>query len=75
MRKPAPLLQAPDWRIVPLADGTPAALDPTVKTWSEHLAALDTLNRGSHLADRACARADGLICPITPCRPPPPTPI
>ena len=23
----------------------PAALDPTVKTWSEHLAALDMLNR------------------------------
>jgi hypothetical protein len=39
------VLQAPDWRIVPIADGLPAALDPTVKTWTEHLAALDMLNR------------------------------
>ena len=40
-------LRAPDWRIVPIADGPPAALDPTVRTWSEHLAALDMLNRGA----------------------------
>ena len=41
----AATLQPPVWRIVPLADGQPAALDPAVKTWSEHLAALTTLNR------------------------------
>jgi hypothetical protein len=39
------VLQAPDWRIVPIADGPRAALDPAVKTYSEHLAALGKLNR------------------------------
>jgi hypothetical protein len=39
------VLRPPDWRIVPIADGQPATLDPTVKTWSEHLAALSALNR------------------------------
>ena len=39
------VLQPPKWRIVPIADGQPAELDPAVKTWSEHLAALGTLNR------------------------------
>jgi hypothetical protein len=41
---PAATLQPPAWRIVPLADGTPATVDPSVKTWSEHLAALTALN-------------------------------
>jgi hypothetical protein len=41
------VLQPPAWRIVPIADGLPATLDSTVKTWSENLAALGTLNRGA----------------------------
>ncbi len=40
------LLRPPAWRIVPIADGAPAAVSPTVRTWSEHLVALDALNRG-----------------------------
>jgi hypothetical protein len=42
---PAATLQPPAWRIVSLTDGAPAAVDPSVKTWSEHLAAVSTLNR------------------------------
>ena len=45
MRKPAPCCKRRTRRIVPIADGLPAALDPGVKTWSEHLAALDMMNR------------------------------
>jgi hypothetical protein len=39
-------LEAPRWAIVPLADGAPAPVDATLKTWSEYRAALGTLNRG-----------------------------
>ena len=39
-------LAKPSWAIVPLDGGTPVALDPAVKTWTDYRAALDTLNRG-----------------------------
>jgi hypothetical protein len=39
-------LAQPSWAIVPLDGGTPVALDPGVKTWTDYRAALDTLNRG-----------------------------
>ena len=42
---PSATLESPSWRIVPLADGPPSALDPGIKIWSEHLAALSSLNR------------------------------
>ena len=44
---PAATLKLPSWSIVPLADGQPATLAPALKTWSEHLAALTTLNRAT----------------------------
>jgi hypothetical protein len=39
-------LGRPSWAIVPLDGGTPVALDPSVKTWTDYRAALNTLNRG-----------------------------
>ena len=37
---------SPRWAIAPI-DASPAAtIDPSVRTWSEHLAALHALNRG-----------------------------
>ncbi len=39
-------LARPSWAIVPLDAGTPVKLDPSVKTWTDYRAALDTLNRG-----------------------------
>jgi hypothetical protein len=35
----------PSWAIVPLDGGPPATLAPSVRTWSEHRAVLNTLNR------------------------------
>lgn len=46
---PAARLPAPRWRIVRLSDGSPAAVDPSVRTWSEYRAALALLNRGGAL--------------------------
>jgi len=40
-------LAQPDWAIVPLDAGTPIALDPSIKTWTDYRAALAVLNRGS----------------------------
>jgi hypothetical protein len=34
------------WAIVPRGAGAPATLDPSVRTWSDYQAALNTLNRG-----------------------------
>jgi hypothetical protein len=45
--QPAAALRAPVWTIQPVGDGPAPALDPNVRTWSEHLAALTTLNRTS----------------------------
>ena len=46
---PAVSLAKPAWDIVPLDGGAPAPLDPAVRTWSEHLAVLNSLNRaGAH---------------------------
>jgi hypothetical protein len=42
---PAVSLAKPAWDIVPLDGGAPAPLAPSVRTWSEHLAVLNTLNR------------------------------
>jgi hypothetical protein len=42
---PAVSLAKPAWDIVPLDGGAPAPLDPAVRTWSEHLAVLNSLNR------------------------------
>ena len=54
----AAALVAPRFGIVPLDEGTPAAVDPGTQSWSEYRAALATLNRGArHLAGRAAARA------------------
>jgi hypothetical protein len=39
-------LAQPSWAIVPLDGGTPAVLDPSVKTWTDYRAALNMLNRG-----------------------------
>jgi hypothetical protein len=39
-------LAQPSWAIVPLDAGTPVALDPSIKTWTDYRAALATLNRG-----------------------------
>jgi hypothetical protein len=39
-------LEQPNWAIVPLDAGTPVALDPSIKTWTDYRAALATLNRG-----------------------------
>jgi hypothetical protein len=44
---PAATLQPVIWTIQPLGDGAPPGLDPSVSTWTEHLAALDALNRGA----------------------------
>lgn len=44
---PAATLRAPVWTIQPLGDGPAPALDPSIRTWSEHLAALTTLNRAA----------------------------
>ena len=46
---PAAQLPAPRWRIVRLSDGSTAAVDPSVRTWSEYRAALAMLNRGGAL--------------------------
>jgi hypothetical protein len=43
---PAATLAAPRWRIVRASDGTVAAEDPSVRTWSDYRAALAVLNRG-----------------------------
>ncbi|MEO8153873.1 MAG: DUF6603 domain-containing protein [Rhizobacter sp.] len=45
----AALLVPPSWRIVPLGDGAPAVLAGNPQTYSEHLAALASLNRGAAL--------------------------
>ena len=46
---PAVSLAKPAWDIVPLDGGAPAPVDPAVRTWSEHLAVLNSLNRaGAH---------------------------
>ena len=37
----------PVWTIQPLGDGPAPALDPGIRTWREHLAALTTLNRAT----------------------------
>jgi hypothetical protein len=42
---PAVSLTKPGWDIVPLDGGAPAPVDPSVRTWSEHLAVLNSLNR------------------------------
>jgi hypothetical protein len=42
---PAVSMAKPSWDIVPLDGGAPAPVDPSVRTWSEHLAVLNTLNR------------------------------
>jgi hypothetical protein len=42
---PAVSLAKPAWDIVPLDGGAPAPVDPAVRTWSEHLAVLNSLNR------------------------------
>ena len=44
---PAVTVRSPTWTIQPLGDGTAPALDPGVRTWSEHLAALAALNRAT----------------------------
>jgi hypothetical protein len=38
-------LAAPSWAIVPLDGGAPVTVGPSVKTWTDYRAALDTLNR------------------------------
>ncbi|MEO8629306.1 MAG: DUF6603 domain-containing protein, partial [Betaproteobacteria bacterium] len=38
-------LAAPRWQIVPVDGGAPAAVDASVRSWSEHQAVLDALNR------------------------------
>jgi hypothetical protein len=43
---PAVRLSEPRWAIVPIDTAPEVPVDPTVRTWSEHLAALHTLNRG-----------------------------
>jgi hypothetical protein len=43
---PAATVQPPRWRIVRVSDASPAPVDARVTTWSEHRAALATLNRG-----------------------------
>jgi hypothetical protein len=44
--RPAVTLAAPRWRLVHASDGAVAPEDPALTTWSEHRAALATLNRG-----------------------------
>ena len=44
--EPAVQLLAPSWAIVPLVGAPPPVLDPGIRTYSEHLAALSRLNRG-----------------------------
>jgi Family of unknown function (DUF6603) len=44
--EPAATIAAPRWQIVRVSDGVVVALDPGVRTWSEHREVLDTLNRG-----------------------------
>ncbi|HKC46437.1 MAG TPA: DUF6603 domain-containing protein, partial [Gemmatimonadales bacterium] len=44
--RPAATVTAPDWTIVRTSDGAAAPVDPSIRTWSEQRAALDTLNRG-----------------------------
>jgi hypothetical protein len=39
-------LKPKHWTITPKAEGTAAAVDPSVRTWSEYQAALKALNRG-----------------------------
>jgi len=41
----AATLNTKRWTIQPLADGAPAVVDPTVRTWSEYQGVLKTLNR------------------------------
>jgi hypothetical protein len=43
---PAATLAEPRWRIVQVADGGPAPIDPGITTWSEQRTALAALNRG-----------------------------
>ncbi len=43
---PAVEVAEPRWAIVPIDDVATATVDPAVRTWSEHLAALNALNRG-----------------------------
>jgi hypothetical protein len=43
--QPAVSVAAPAWAITPLDAGPAVALDPSVKTWSEHQSALAALNR------------------------------
>jgi hypothetical protein len=43
---PAATLVDPPWRIVQVADGSAAPIDPSITTWSEQRAALAALNRG-----------------------------
>jgi hypothetical protein len=42
----AATLADPPWRIVQVADGSAAPIDPGITTWSEQRAALAVLNRG-----------------------------
>lgn len=42
---PTAQVKPPQWAIVPRGNGAPASLDPSVRTWSEYQAALNTLNR------------------------------
>jgi hypothetical protein len=42
----AATLADPPWRIVRVADGGAAPIDPSITTWSEQRAALAALNRG-----------------------------
>jgi hypothetical protein len=44
--RPAATVTAPAWTIVGTTDGAQAPVDPSIRTWSEQRAALDTLNRG-----------------------------
>src|SRR5262249_8289907 len=43
---PAARIRRPEWKIVKVADGSTAAVDPNVTTWSEYRDQLATLNRG-----------------------------
>ncbi|MBV9391706.1 MAG: hypothetical protein JOY96_07435 [Verrucomicrobia bacterium] len=45
--KPAATFSPKHWTIVPLAGGSAATVDPSVRTWSDYQAALKTLNRGA----------------------------
>ena len=44
--EPAATVAAPQWTIIRTSDGTPAPVDPNIRTWSEQRAALNLLNRG-----------------------------